>query len=138
MATTPSNKPILKILATIHRAIWKLGIIVWFGILLDAASWPNERHLGHLLTLLIFPFPYLLLEAVHIVSEYRHPNSGKLGMSDPKIARFAFTYIALIETILWTLANWHRLNEWPWLLLVLSTTLAAYLIRPKLARPPRK
>jgi hypothetical protein len=36
------------VLAVIHRCIWRLGIFAWIGILLYAASRPNDRSLGHL------------------------------------------------------------------------------------------
>ena len=118
-----------KFFAVIHRAIWRLGIFAWLGVLLYAASWPNDRSASRLVQLLVFP--YLLIELVHVIAEFNDPHPIILGISDPAKAKVGFGSMAIAEVALWLIASWHRLDQWPWLVLVLLATLFAYLARPR-------
>jgi hypothetical protein len=117
------------IVSTVHRAIWRFGIAFWLGVIFKAAATPSDRNFENLLFLL---FPYLVFELIHTISEFVHPRPQELGASDPKSAALFFILVGLIGSLLWLLTDWHRLNEWPWLVLALLATWIAYVVRPRL------
>ena len=63
----------LSALTTIHRAIWRLGILIWLSALLKFLLLPGTN----LFSTLYF---YLLLEAVHVYSEFKRPHPEILGV----------------------------------------------------------
>ncbi|MFI6291964.1 hypothetical protein ACIBEJ_10300 [Nonomuraea sp. NPDC050790] len=109
--------------SVVHRAIWRLGIVFLLSVAFAVAMGPYGP--SDPFSLL---FIYLPLEVIHIIQEYRNPRPDLLGASDPKIARFGFSFLAILATAAWLLTHRSFAIE---LLLVLIAILAAYIFRPR-------
>ncbi len=119
-----------KAVSAAHIAIWRFGIFFFLGVFFVIAAIPGDRTTGRFLDLIFFG-PYIILEILHIVSVYRNPQPTQLGISDPKRAFLAFSLFAIIMVGTWLAFSWQRLSEWPWLLLAIGATIAAYTLRPR-------
>lgn len=119
-----------KYIAPAHRAIWRLDIIFWLGIIFWYANNPGYRTLADAQVYYLF---VIILSIYHVVSEYRHPRPNELGLSAPNEARYWFAGFAVIITVLLLLVNvmMNKQSDLLWLLMALAATGAAYILRPK-------
>ncbi len=117
-------------IAPAHRAIWRLEIFLWLSIIFWYADHPSERTFFGPLEYAVL---ILGLSIYHIVSEYRRPKPSDLSLSDPKLAGYSFAGVALLGMALSILVYGprHIQSDWLWFTFALTTTYAAYLVRPR-------
>lgn len=115
--------PTYKLITSVRLALWR----GWIYVFIVALAY-HDRNATQTAILIATIF-----SIIDTAREYRNPQPRNLGLSSPGFTAGVFQ-ISLGLSVLWLILNWNQLGEWPWLLLGVALTFAAYSLRPKLPR----